>query len=784
MVSDRITFGGLASGLDTNLIIDQLIAIQQRPILQAESRRFVMEQKRGALGEVNTSLLQLLNSAGSLNDRKVVGARGTSVTADADDAKAVIAAAGSSAAIGSFTIEVASLAKPTAVSSGTALGQPVASAVPLDEAGFALPIVAGTFTINNTSFTIPAATASTSVSAASVGNVDPSAILSSAGFTLAPAGTGEFVVNGISITFDASTDSLNTLIGRINGSEAGVTASFDAATDMLTLTANDEGAPLITYSDTTGNFMEVVNFIDGVGTPIATDTAGTDLISLDDVITMVNGAGIGVTASIVSGNLLELDGGVSNVTVGAGGDTSNFLTATRLIESPPGTTRTSTRNIGVVSLTDIMDNGRFATAVTTGAGSFKINGIEINYDATVDSLSNVIERINQSSAGVTALYDSQSDKLVLTQERTGSAAISLESVTGNFLLATGLFGAAQTLGSNASYKINGGALQYASSNTVSDAVTGLTLTLRATTAAPVDVEVFADTSAVAGRIDGFVKDYNALMARVERYTAFNEDGDNGLLFGDQTLRFLDRNLRQRITGTALGITNTLNSLSSIGLTFGAVGSEVGSTDTLVFDRGVFDAAVQSDPEGVRQLLTAFEATAALDGGGSGSIASIAGKPTTAKNSGNYTINSTVSGDLTVTFTPDDGGASVVSTGFISAGGTNSTLIPGVTLTAAGVLVAGVDTITVTAQREGVAKALNEVIESFTRTGGIMDGREEDFTTRIKDVNEQIERMERRVEARRAQLIRKFTVLETTISQLQSQQSALSGMLGQLGVRQS
>ena len=58
---------------------------------------------------------------------------------------------------------------------------------------------------------------------------------------------------------------------------------------------------------------------------------------------------------------------------------------------------------------------------------------------------------------------------------------------------------------------------------------------------------------------------------------------------------------------------------------------------------------------------------------------------------------------------------------IVAGGTNSTLIPGVTLTAAGVLIDGVDTIAITAAKEGVAKTLSELLDSFTRSGGLVDG---------------------------------------------------------------
>ncbi len=65
--------------------------------------------------------------------------------------------------------------------------------------------------------------------------------------------------------------------------------------------------------------------------------------------------------------------------------------------------------------------------------------------------------------------------------------------------------------------------------------------------------------------------------------------------------------------------------------------------------------------------------------------------------GVYTITSDGSGNLSATYTPTGGSASATVTGAITAGGTNSTLIPGVTLSAPSALsgLAGSTTITVT-----------------------------------------------------------------------------------------
>ena len=780
MTTGLITFGGLASGLDVNFIIDSLTDIARRPIILAEGRGLILQQQQDAVSSINSSMSTLLARLATLRDPTIVGARGTSVLTTVEQANAIQAIATEDASIGAFTVSVSTLATQTKATSPSAIGQAVSAAVPLDQAGFDIPFVAGTFTIDSTEFTIPAATASTAESASAVGSsIDLEATLDSAALTITPSATGTFRINGTDINFDSSVDTMNAVITRINSSGAGVTASYDAATDQLKLTNTANGPTAVTYSDVSGNFMEAMNFVDAVATPIATEVLGTDHMSLNDVISDINGAAIGVTASLSGSNLLQLTS-ASTINLGSGSDTSNFLTATHILESPAGSTRTSVQGIGATIATISLDSARLATAITPTTGSFTVNGVSVAYDATADSLQNVIDRINGSDAGVTAIYDSYNDTFVVTSDTTGSSAIAFADVTGNFLASVGVLApSSQALGVNAQYSINGGPTQYASKNVVTDAVTGVTLTFKETTASAVSVDVFSDTGLVASRIDDFVEQYNSLMSQVADFTEFVEDSANGILFGDSTMRRIETQLRSALTGAVTGMTGDIRTMSDIGLSFGAFGSAVGATDLLTFDRGTFDAAVASDASGVRALLTAFDASAALDAGGTGSIASISGKPTSVGDSGTYTIVSDVLGNLTVTFQADNGSAPVVSTGAISAGGTNTTLIPGVTLTGAATLVAGTDTITITANQEGAARALHDLVEAFTRTGGFLDVKNDQMQARLDDINDQIERLEIRVQARQDQLVRQFTAMELTIARLQSQQSALTSIFAQL-----
>ncbi len=214
--------------------------------------------------------------------------------------------------------------------------------------------------------------------------------------------------------------------------------------------------------------------------------------SLNDVIAQINGstATTGISASIVNdasgrADILQLNSTMGAITLGSGADTSNFLAAMNIDASPGTTTRSSTMQIARINLGQPMAQASFlGGAPAAGAHTFTINGVQISYDASKDSLNDVIGRINASTAGETASYDPVSDTLKLSQTKLGAMPISLadDGTGGNFLAVTGLLNATQANGQSAQYSINGGPTQYANTNAVSP-VNGVNLTLTALTGA-------------------------------------------------------------------------------------------------------------------------------------------------------------------------------------------------------------------------------------------------------------------------------------------------------------
>ncbi len=119
MALGPVSFGGLASGLDTKSIIDAILRAERKPVERLQARQSTLDARRTAVQEFNTKLTALravledLSAAGSL------GAR----TAGSSDASIVTASATAAAEIGSHDVEVRSLARASRVRSVSVSGR-------------------------------------------------------------------------------------------------------------------------------------------------------------------------------------------------------------------------------------------------------------------------------------------------------------------------------------------------------------------------------------------------------------------------------------------------------------------------------------------------------------------------------------------------------------------------------------------------------------------------------------------------------------------------------------
>src|SRR5947207_6833709 len=70
-----ISIGGIASGLDTNSIIDQLVALEKQPLNILQAKRDSVVAQQTALQTFNTKILAFLSAVDKVRDNGDVIAR-------------------------------------------------------------------------------------------------------------------------------------------------------------------------------------------------------------------------------------------------------------------------------------------------------------------------------------------------------------------------------------------------------------------------------------------------------------------------------------------------------------------------------------------------------------------------------------------------------------------------------------------------------------------------------------------------------------------------------------
>jgi flagellar hook-associated protein 2 len=256
--------------------------------------------------------------------------------------------------------------------------------------------------------------------------------------------------------------------------------------------------------------------------------------------------------------------------------------------------------LGGGTLTDGIYSGASFTSSGSGTASIVIDG-------TNNTLEGIRDAINAANMGVTATIVNDGSgtpyRLALTSANSGvgnSMKITTSGGDGSIdsLLAydpAGTQNLTQTLAAqNAQFTVNGIAITSAS-NTVSEAIQGVTLTLKNTTAAPTSLAVTRDTTAINTAAAGFVEAYNALASQIKSRSAYGTDTTGGgSLAGDGTLRLMQDQLRGIFNTPASG--GTLTSLAQVGIAFQKDGS-------LALDSSKLESAMAADFSDVTHLFS-------------------------------------------------------------------------------------------------------------------------------------------------------------------------------------
>jgi len=253
------------------------------------------------------------------------------------------------------------------------------------------------------------------------------------------------------------------------------------------------------------------------------------------------------------------------------------------------------------------------TAITGGTAStltFVVGGASKNVSIGANAtLGDIRDAINAAGIGVTASIVNDGSgtpyRLTISAGASGSSnAVSSITATGDAALATLLaYGGGQSstvteaqAAKDATLTVNGIAIT-SSSNVVSGAIQGVTLTLTSKTTNPATLTVQRDTDSVQTAINSLVSAYNALYSQMRSVSAYAASGSSTtppILAGDRTVRMMMDQVRSVLTTAASG--GTYSYLSNIGISIQKDG-------TLQVDSSKLSSALSTNFADVSSLFT-------------------------------------------------------------------------------------------------------------------------------------------------------------------------------------
>ncbi|MFD1020308.1 flagellar filament capping protein FliD [Thalassobacillus hwangdonensis] len=591
---NNMRIGGLASGIDTDSIVKDLMKVERMPLDKLTKEKQSLEWKRDAYREMNTLLFELRNLSIDMTLSK--NYKSKSVTSSNE--QNVSATATPASGDNSYTISK------------------------VDQL----------------------ATAATKISNGSISNtnkIDPSLGLMHAENNFATPITWNYGVmesETIKVTEERNDIALTHTYGNFTNSQ-NMNVLVDGKNYTVNTTATSE-ADLAEGEVWLNTSTGVLTFKD----PLSKNNNVEVDYYLDQKIADFTGNG---TQKVFSLGKRGIEESTFN-----GGTTITVGTTPYTITTEPDVFESQAADANIVLLDETAGNLVFKDAIADGEsfsvsfqqkyGTFGLetydeegNASKLNFafDGS-KSLNNVINDINNSDIGVNAFYDSFSDKLTLTRDQTGNLNDSGDEIitSGTFLNnVLGFAGVTEDGGQNASFTINGLSTErFSNTFEINDVTFTLKNTFDSTVAgsghAPATIGVSTDSEKVFENIKGFIEKYNETIGKIneklnEEYyrdykpltdeereamtekqaELWDEKAQSGLLKRDPLLSGGLSQLRTDFYSPISNISTQFSQLAQIGITTSSNYREGGK---LEINEADLKKAIQDDPEAVKELFTA------------------------------------------------------------------------------------------------------------------------------------------------------------------------------------
>lgn len=230
--------------------------------------------------------------------------------------------------------------------------------------------------------------------------------------------------------------------------------------------------------------------------------------------------------------------------------------------------------------------------------SLSVNGASASTIAvTTDTPAGIVSAINAADLGVQAQLLNTGDNgylIVLSGETGADNSFTLSASGGSMSMDVNDLQVA----ADASFSINGLDLTR-SSNTVSDALDGVTLNLLSATSGAARVTLARDGTDLKTKVEALVSAYNDFSDTLD--VLGNRDSEvetyGGALAGDSFLSTLRSQVRAMITDDSDTAGTTIKSFRDIGVSFDRYGQ-------MTFDTDTFDEAIDGNYDEVLTMMTA------------------------------------------------------------------------------------------------------------------------------------------------------------------------------------
>lgn len=259
-------------------------------------------------------------------------------------------------------------------------------------------------------------------------------------------------------------------------------------------------------------------------------------------------------------------------------------------------------NTNYAATTDTFNTGNLAISIGGGAA------VNVTIDGTNNTLAGIRQAINDANAGVkaTIVNDGTTNRLMLSSSTSGAVgAVSVvvtDSGSGGTHALSGLDSAAlvETQGADDAIVAINGLTITRSSNTITDAIEGVTLTLNKGTALEPGTSTLSianNTAATKTAIDSFVSAYNAIVTMLKTNSAYDAATRKGaILNAEGTVRSIQAELSNLVQTSVTGVAGGISTLSSIGIS-------VQTDGKLAVDNTKLTAALADPTKDVSALFT-------------------------------------------------------------------------------------------------------------------------------------------------------------------------------------